>query len=279
VPEGNAAKAVRLPTGNVGFYASAGNNVAWTPDGRLVFISNEGGNRDVWVMDSDGNNRKQLTANGVNNVEPVVSADGRYIVHATFREGVRTLWRINIDGSSPLRLTSGPADAFSSLTPDGKWVVFTSLAGSKPTIWKVSIAGGTPEQITDHIALRASVSPDGQWIQFAFPESQDPFAPPNRLAVMPFPGGGEMKVFELGLSGTVATVSEWARDSKSLLYTLNQDNVTNIWSQSIDGGPPKQVTDFKDSLMTGFAWSRDGKQLACSRGALLRDAVLVTDMK
>jgi hypothetical protein len=39
------------------------------------------------------------------------------------------------------------------------------------------------------------------------------------------------------------------------------------------------VTDFKDSLMAGFAFSRDGKQLACSRGILLRDAVLISEVK
>jgi hypothetical protein len=31
--------------------------------------------------------------------------------------------------------------------------------------------------------------------------------------------------------------------------------------------------------MTGFAWSRDGKQLACTRGILQRDAVLIANVK
>jgi len=37
------------------------------------------------------------------------------------------------------------------------------------------------------------------------------------------------------------------------------------------GGQAKQATDFKEMLMTGFAWSHDGKQLACTRGNLVRD--------
>jgi len=45
------------------------------------------------------------------------------------------------------------------------------------------------------------------------------------------------------------------------------------------GSAPKQLTNFKDSLMTGFAWSKDGKQLATTRGSLMRDAVLITDMR
>jgi len=60
---------------------------------------------------------------------------------------------------------------------------------------------------------------------------------------------------------------------------VTANNVTNIISQPLDGGPHKQITHFADLLMTGFSWSRDGKQLTCTRGSLLRDAVLVTDLK
>jgi Tol biopolymer transport system component len=279
VPGGDATKAIRLPTGNVGFYSSAGNSLSWTPDGRIVFASTEGGAQDIWLTDPDGNNRKQLTANGAQNISPIVSPDGKYVVYASLREGAKSLWRINIDGSNPIRLTNGVTDSFPTISPDGKWVIFTTLSGAQPTIWKVSLAGGTPQQITEHLGLAGRVSPDGKLIMYAFAESPDPFAPPNRIAVEPFDSGGETKVFEIAPSGTVTTVMQWSPDGKSLLYSVNINNVSNIWSQSLDGGAPRQVTDFKDSLITGYAWSNDGKQLACSRGTLLRDAVLVTDMK
>jgi Tol biopolymer transport system component len=70
---------------------------------------------------------------------------------------------------------------------------------------------------------------------------------------------------------------QWAPEGTSILYAVNVNNVTNIWSQPLDGGPPKQVTDFKDGLITGFAWSQDGTKLACTHGILLRDAVLITE--
>jgi len=279
LPEGNAAKAIRLPTGNIAFYSSAGNNLSWTPDGRIVFVSNEGGNADIWVTDPDGSNRKQLTSNGANNFAPVVSADGRYIVFMWARDGRRNLWRMNLDGSNPVRLTSGLADCYPSLTPDSRWVVYTTFEGPRPQLWKLSIDGGTPVRITDHIATMAAVSLDGRFIAFTYPESQDPFAPPNRLAVIPFEGGPNLKLFEFNGSGTVAALTQWSADSKSILYTVSANNVTNIWSQPLEGGPPKQVTEFNDLFMTSFAWSHDGKQLACTRGSLVRDAILVTDLK
>ena len=280
VPEGDVNKAVRLPTGNVSsFFTSTGSNVAWVPDGRIVYVSNEGGNADVWIADPDGNNRKQLTAASSTDVSPVVTADGRYVVFVSWEDNKKNVWRMNMDGSNPVRLTSGLADAFPSLSPDSRWVIYSSLDGTKPTLWKVSIDGGTPVQVTDHAALTSAVSPDGRSIAFSYPESQDPFAPPNRIAVIPFEGGQISKTFEVPAIGTVLSVTHWSHDGKSILYSVTASNVTNIWSQPLDGGAAKQVTDFKDLLMTGFAWSFDGKQLACTRGSLVRDAILVTDNK
>ena len=87
-----------------------------------------------------------------------------------------------------------------------------------------------------------------------------------------------MKVFSIPASGTVLTLAQWAPDGKSIHYTVNANNASNIWSQPVDGGPPKQITDFKEMLITSFAWSPDGKRLACTRGNLMRDAVLIQDL-
>ena len=276
-PDADAARAVRLPTGNVGFYGAAGNNVSWTPKNQLVFVSNESGNADIWIADPDGKNRKQLSTNG--GVTPVVSFDGRYIVFNSARSGGRSIWRMNIDGSNPIQLTKGTADLSPAMSPDSKWVIYTANDGAKPALWKVSINGGEPIQITDHLATSAVVSPDGKLLAYTYPDSPDPFAPPNRITVVSFDSNTPVTNFGFTPSGTVPTLIQWSNDGKSLLYSVNQYSVSNVWAQPLAGGPPKQITDFKDGLMTGFAWSRDGKQFAAIRGSLLRDAVLITDLR
>jgi serine/threonine protein kinase len=281
VPDGDATKEVRLPTGNVAnFFSLTGSNVSWTPDGRIVYVSNESGAADIWITDPDGKNRKQLTANKAANVSPVVTADGRYIVFVLWQEGKRNIWRMNLDGSNPVQLTSGLSDSFPSLSPDSRWVIYTAQDGAQPVLRRVSIDGGAPIKVTDQVATTSTVSPDGKSIAFTYPESSDAYAPPNRIAVIPFEGGPPIKTFTVPQSGTgLTTIHWWAHDGKSIYYTTTTNNVTNIWSLPLDGGPPKQVTDFRDMLLTGFAWSHDGKQLACTRGALMRDAILVTDLK
>lgn len=69
----------------------------------------------------------------------------------------------------------------------------------------------------------------------------------------------------------------WSNDGRAILYSSIQNNVGNIWSQPVEGGKPTQVTDFKDSLIVGFDLSRDGKQMICARGVLIRNAVLISE--
>jgi Tol biopolymer transport system component len=279
VPSNDPSKAQRLPTGNVSFYSSSGNNVTWTPDGSIVFVSNEGGKPNIWVIKPDGSERKQLTANNAVNFSPIVSPDGKYIVYSVWREGKGNLWRMNVDGRNPVQLTSGVSDSFPSISPDNRWVIYVAPHNAKPTLWKVSIDGGNATMISDHVVTMAVISPDGKSIAYSYPESADPTAPPNRIAIMPFDGGPAVKTFNISASGTVLSILQWSPDGKSLLYSVNSNNVSNVWNQPLDGGPAKQVTDFKEMLITSFSWSRDGKQLATTRGNLLRDAVLIRDIK
>jgi Tol biopolymer transport system component len=67
-------------------------------------------------------------------------------------------------------------------------------------------------------------------------------------------------------------------DGRGIAYAVTDgQGVGNLWVQPLTGGPPKQITDFKADKIFDYAWSRDGKQLAVSRGRTSRDVVLLTD--
>jgi hypothetical protein len=53
--------------------------------------------------------------------------------------------------------------------------------------------------------------------------------------------------------------------------------MSNIWATPLDGGQPRWLTSFVDLRIFGFAWSRDGRTLAVSRGEYTSDVVLITD--
>ena len=87
--------------------------LAWTPDGRIVYRSNEGGRADIWVMDADGSNPKQLTTGARASPGLSVSPDGRFIFFASDRAGRFNIWRVDADGGNLKQLTGGDDELFS----------------------------------------------------------------------------------------------------------------------------------------------------------------------
>jgi len=69
----------------------------------------------------------------------------------------------------------------------------------------------------------------------------------------------------------------WSADGRSLTYINNHAGVENVWAQPIDGGAARSITNFTDSRILSFDWSRDGN-LVASRGVVTSDVVLITDV-
>ena len=114
--------------------------LAWTPDGKIVYVTQSGDNIDIWSMNSDGANPKQLTFDGELKSGSSVSPDGRYVVFAGTRAGVENLWRIDIDGSNLKQLLPGNSLAFfPTVTPDSASVVFNSAQSGNVVLWKVGM--------------------------------------------------------------------------------------------------------------------------------------------
>jgi Tol biopolymer transport system component len=142
-------------------------------------------------------------------------------------------------------------------------------------LWKVSIDGGTPVQVTDEYTSRPAVSPDGKMIASLYTESGSREA---KLAIFPFEGGPAVKTFPQPPGGTVYVA--WAPDGRGLVYAENpDDDLSTLWMQSLDGGSPRQLARFENDRIFGFDWSRDGKELACVRGLMVTNAVLIKDFR
>jgi Tol biopolymer transport system component/class 3 adenylate cyclase len=238
---------------------------AWSPDGRIVC----GKSGNIWVMDSDGRNPRQLTVNTeVVDYGPRVSPDGRYVIFVSSHH----IWRIDMDGNNAKQLTNSPLDLFGSdVSPDGKWVVYAKW-GAEKGIWKVSIEGGDPVRLREAEAGDPTISPDGRWIAYSY---QDKNATPKQgVAIMAFDGGSPTRRIDL-----VADQFRWDADGHSLLYTENEGGVSNIWRQPIEGGTPTQVTHFVSEGVDSFDVSRDGKRLIMNRGRQTSDAVLIRDLR
>jgi Tol biopolymer transport system component len=91
---------------------------------------------EIWVMDRDGGNKKQVTRLGAASFAPYFHPDGRRIIFASNHPDPKgrnfDLYIVGDDGEGLVRVTSDPTfDGFPMFSPDGKRLVFASNRGSK----------------------------------------------------------------------------------------------------------------------------------------------------
>jgi Tol biopolymer transport system component len=155
-------------------------------------------------------------------------------------------------------------------------VVYTSYDDAdRLTLWKVSIDGGAPTQLTRQSTVYPAISPDGKSIVCQYKGEKD-----SRFftAIFPFEGGAPVKIFR-EMPQPAWGLTRWTPDGRALTYIVTKDGVSNIWLQTVDGGKPRQLTNFKEDQIFRLAWSRDGKFLAFDRGMTINDVILISDFR
>ncbi|MBA3242530.1 MAG: PD40 domain-containing protein, partial [Acidobacteria bacterium] len=213
-PGDRASEAVQIHSGNskdLGWTLG----VEWLRDGKIIYGSTASGKEDVWLMNADGSEQKQLTTTAGANFEPTVSDDGRTVVYVSkAADAAQNLWKMNLDNGERAQLTDGGYDLRPDISPDGRWVVYMSIKKDSPTLWKTSIGGGEAAvQLSDKIASVPRVSPDGRFIACFYRAQVETF---SKLALLPFDGGEPVKVFDRSPTTFVEAGIQWTPDGRAL---------------------------------------------------------------
>jgi Tol biopolymer transport system component len=250
------------------------NDPAWMAGGAVFFDSTARGDLDLYFIDARGGNPEQVTANSSYNIYPSVSPDGRYIAFTSGRAGGPHIWRADIDGSNPKQLTN-KFEFLPQWSPDGQSIIYLSWASNSGQIWKASLNGDQPVQLSSSKSFAApTVSPDGKLIACSYQEN--PLAP-SKIAVLSIEGGQPIKIFDVQAVAFQQTSLRWTADGRAIVYVITRGGISNLWAQPLDGGQPKQLTNFTSDLIFSFDLSRDGKQLALSRGMVTSDVLLISN--
>jgi hypothetical protein len=141
--------------------------LVWTLEGKIIYRSNKDGVSNLWTMDADGGNRRQLTANAQVDARGLcIPADGKYLVFGSWRNGKSNLWRVDADGGNLTQLTNGEVDVHPSCSPDtARWFIREAC---KPSRCCGKFQSRAASLLTEFNAKWNAISNDGRRISYFF---------------------------------------------------------------------------------------------------------------
>ena len=85
---------------------------SFSPDGeQLLYMSNEDGDFEIYLVDADGTGKRNLTNNDDNESAPSWSPDGQSIVFSSDRSGQWELYLMSIAGGDPRAITGNDGES------------------------------------------------------------------------------------------------------------------------------------------------------------------------
>jgi len=252
-------------------------------DHELVFLSDSGGHGNLWVVNLETQQSRQLTfehdpqvAIGV----PVWSPDGKHIAYV--KRGVSgwnvDLWLMNPDGSDARKVSDG--GGWACWSPDSQWLYFSPPSQNGFRIEKASPAGG-PNLLVREEGQKPAVDADGRLFFVLSLPALNGLSDMEILVANPENGRPQelARISGSRLSNLMQPVL--SPDGKWLAALLTDGPTTNIWVQPTAGGPMRRITDFARQatfIARRVSWSSDGHSIYAAVGMGQADIILLSDI-
>ncbi len=243
--------------------------ICWTAKGKIVYSSMAQDQLNLWRIDPDGSNNVQLTVDAGDNYTPAASADGKFILFTSTRDGGFEIFRLTAEtGNDIKQLTHSDGNAYPSVSIDNQWVAYDHVDESGRSVWKVPLEGGESVKVSDGYRMPV-YSPDNQLIVARSPLNSGT----GDVAIFSAKGGAPLKRLNI-------RVIEWQRlywlDNHTLSFIKEIGGTSNIWSYDINTDETKQLTNFNGDQIFTYAWSPDHKEIICQRGTKLSNVTLIS---
>ena len=252
-------------------------------NGRIAFSSFRtdpaGRIGDIFTMNNDGTDLRQLTTNPEDDAQSDWAPDGRDIAYRIRKPGQRINFevsRMTAAGAGITRLTftpDGQASSQPTWWPDRSRLLFRrSGPGLVSSLWTMGTGGEDPALLFDPPGAQfyPTISPDASRLLFATTKS--PTGDTDRAVESMAVDGSDLRTL-FDVPGAFDSGPAWSPDGTRIAFESNADvaggNPTRdgeIWTMDADGSNPVQITH-NEIHDEGAAWSPDGTMLAYSSGA------------
>ena len=228
--------------------------MTWLPDGRLVFTSTASGLPQSWIVDSDGQNMREITSRDRRqSTDPSASPDGKRIYFHSFAPEGFCLFRVAPDGSGLQQLTRDGDARNPVVSPDGATVYFMAMKSGSPKLMKVASDGGLAAQVTDHYFRLLAISPNGKELLGVGWSGES--AGRAMLATMALADG------TITLLPEFAALSSLYMPDGSLVVIQRREGKNMLVSRPIRGGTPRVLAEAgTDAIFAGAVGAMAGSR-------------------
>ena len=224
---------------------------------RIAYVSAQTGNKEIYVMDWDGNNPLPLTRNGSINLNPDFAPDGKSIIFTSYKHGNPDLYWRSLSHTEEVPISSRKGlNITGSWSPDGSKIALALSKDGDAEIYTIDKNGGHPNRLTINPALDLypAWSPDGKQLAFVSDRLGNP-----QIFVMDVDGGN---VRRLTTSGNYNVNPRWSPKGDKIAYSRMTGSVFNVFTIATDGSSDTQLT--LEGNNENPSWSADGRFICFS---------------
>jgi len=232
----------------------------------IYFTSSRTGHKEIWVMDPDGKNQRQITRFNNISTYPNVSPDGTKIAFTSWAKGQPAIFIFSVDPVRDLRYYNQTASVnqAGSFTPDGKQIVYASSAGNgvccRIFIANLDGTGFRPISSSSAIEVEPKVNPKtGADIVFTSGRSG-----PHQVYRMNM-DGADVERLTPGVGE--ASNASWHPDGQHIAFAWTQGYATgafNIFTMNVATRDYVQLTH-GDGKNENPSWAPDGAHIVFAK--------------
>jgi len=234
---------------------------------KIAFVSQRS-EREIYIMDVDGNNQTRLT-HFIEYVDfPQFSPDGSKIIYYYSENDNTEIFIMDIDGNNISNLTNNSArDEYAKFSPDGSKIVFGSLRDGNFEIYIMNVDGSNQTNLTRYEGddFQPDFSPDGSKIIFASNRN------PNGIYNMNIDGSNQTQ-----LSNIRGNAPQFSPDGSKIMFV---DGDLYIWIMNADGSNQKNLTnDMLNNYPFQPRFSPDGAKIVYEYGNWNNREIYIMDV-
>lgn len=234
-------------------------------NGKIVFIKDlPPGNREVFTMNPDGTDQRNLTNRLGDERRPTFSADGNKIAFQSLRDGNWEIYTMNADGTGQTNVSKSPdtEDYFPVFSPDGTKIAFAKFKDGRFDIYTMSSDGTGQTNLTNDVAadFYPGWSPDGKRIVFMHnPHSPDASERAGNWEIYTAnPDGSGLTNLTNHPAGDLHPA--FSPDGSKVAFESERDGNVEAYTMNADGTGPRNLSNHPArDLRPGY--SPDGTKL------------------